>query len=137
MLPRGSTIIQGYIPTTNGTTVRVRIADGKAFMAIKIRTSSLSRHEHEFPIPVDDAREILTNACPALKVEKTRYLIPFQGMTWELDIFHAANEGLVVAEIELEDELQQFATPPWVGEEVTHDERYSNSSLAIIPYSKW
>lgn len=136
-LPAGTEILQGYLPTTNGTTVRVRIAGNQACMTIKMRTSALSRREHEFPIPMEDAREILADMCFALTVEKVRYNILYRGQNWELDIFKGANHGLVMAELELQSEDQAIELPPWVGTEVTSDERYSNSSLALYPYTKW
>ena len=139
-LPRlkdGVDIVQGYIPTTNATTVRVRIADAQGFMTIKLRTSGISRKEHEFPIPLQDAKEIIAEMCHTLTIEKTRYYLPQGELTWEIDVFRGANEGLIVAELELPREDQDFEQPDWLGEEVTLDPRYSNSSLVLQPFSRW
>jgi adenylate cyclase len=106
-------------------------------MTFKQRLSALSRQEHEFPIPVIDAREILASMCEGGAVAKIRYVIPFAGMNWELDIFSGTNAGLLIAELELEDELQDFELPSWVGAEVTDDLRYTNSSLALHPFTTW
>lgn len=136
-LPQGTEILQAYIPTTNGTSVRVRIAGASAFLTLKKRLSSFNRREHEFPIPVADAREIVDEMCLSERVEKTRYIIPFAGQDWELDIFKGTNKGLILAELELDHEADKIVLPPWVGVEVTQDERYSNSSLALRPYRSW
>ena len=136
-LPEGVNIVQGYIPTTNGTSVRIRIAGEEAFMTFKRRISGINRREHEFSIPLADAQEMLNEMCLPQTVEKVRYLIPFAGLVWELDVFSGANAGLTVAELELDHEAQQLELPHWVGTEVTQDERYSNTSLALRPYSTW
>ncbi len=130
-------IQQAYIPTSNGTTVRVRLAGNVAMLTIKTRTISISRNEYEFPIPVTDARELIEKACHANLVEKHRHLVRHGGLIWEIDIFSGLNEGLIVAEIELEQEDQEFDLPDWAAEEVSDDSRYSNSNLAIFPYSSW
>jgi CYTH domain-containing protein len=95
------------------------------------------RAEYEYPIPVADAREMLANLCRGPLVEKIRYTIDFAGFIWEIDEFKKENDGLVIAEIELEQPQQQFVMPPWVGTEVSNDPRYRNSSLVINPYNSW
>jgi len=130
-------IQQAYIPTGNGTTVRVRLAGDKALIGIKTKAVSLTRREYEYVIPVADARNMLTEVCSANLIEKQRYLVNHQGMTWEIDVFQGSNDGLIVAEIELEKEDQEFDLPDWVAEEVTSDPRYSNYNLAVTPFSDW
>lgn len=127
---------QGYIPA-EGATVRVRIAGEHGFLTIKGRTTGISRAEYEYGIPLADAREMLDNLCLKAQIEKTRYRIDHAGHTWEVDVFHGTNAGLVLAEIELVSETDQPALPQWVGEEVSGDKRYFNSYLAIYPFSTW
>lgn len=136
-LDNGIPIVQGYIPTSNGTTVRVRIAGEQGFICVKSRKTQLSRNEYEFPIPIADARELLANACHDRRIEKHRFLIPQQELKWEIDVFHGSNKGLIVAEIELQSEDQIFALPDWICDEVTYDNKYSNFNLTIHPYSHW
>lgn len=131
-------IAQGYLSTDPARTVRVRIRDDEGFLTIKGArdATAMSCAEHEFPIPVDKAREILRLALPTV-IDKTRYLVTFGGHLWEVDQFHGANEGLIIAEIELESEDEAFEKPLWLGEEVTGDPRYYNASLTSYPYSQW
>ncbi len=133
----GSHIVQGYIPTASGTSVRVRVAGDKGYLTIKKRSSALTRREYEFPIPAQQAQEMLQQFCNGAVLRKERHVIPYRGMNWELDVFAEPNTGLIVAEIELEAEDQHIDLPDWVAEEVTLDERYSNSSLVINPYNNW
>ena len=86
---------------------------------------------------MDDAQEMLERLCEGRVVEKTRHVVVYESMRWEIDEFHGANEGLIVAEIELGSEGEEFEKPPWVGEEVSGDGRYMNSSLSLRPYSAW
>jgi CYTH domain-containing protein len=95
-----------------------------------------TRAEFEYAIPLDDAQQLLA-LCDGPLIEKTRYVVPYQGTTWEVDEFWGDNAGLVVAEVELQSEDQPFACPPWLGAEVTQDARYYNSSLASVPYGQW
>lgn len=142
-LPAGDSICQGYIQTLNRTTVRVRLRGDQAFLTLKGPANGISRSEFEYPIPVADAIQILEQLCtsenPAQEktIEKTRYEIPHDDMTWELDIFSGNNAGLIVAEIELSSERQVFSLPDWVGEEVSSDLRYSNLALMQNPFSTW
>jgi len=126
---------QGYLVRDPQQTVRVRIMDGEGFLTIKGASEGLGRAEFEYNIPVSDAEELLQR-CGAL-IEKMRYIIPFAGMTWELDVFAGENRGLVLAEIELESEDQPFDRPAWAGEEVTADPRYYNAYLAQHPFTAW
>jgi CYTH domain-containing protein len=117
--------------------VRVRIAGDAGFLTVKGRAVGASRAEYEYAIPREHAEEMLDQLCQRPLVEKTRYRIPWGGLTWEVDVFHGDNAGLVVAEVELEDEGQAIDLPPWVGREVTGDGRYANASLVARPYATW
>lgn len=127
---------QGYLCSDQQRTVRVRIAGDKGLLTIKGRSRGFTRTEYEYPIPRKDAHHILETMCGNL-VEKKRYTISYKGFLWEVDEFSGLNQGLVVAEIELTSEDQVFEIPEWIGKEVTGELRYSNSQLAIRPYSTW
>jgi adenylate cyclase len=129
-------MIQGYIAEAPRTSVRVRISGEDAWINIKCGGLTAVRDEFEYAIPLADARALLT-AVAAPLIEKTRHWVPYGGFEWEIDEFHCANAGLVVAEIELDDEHQRFPSPPWLGKEVTTLERYYNVSLVRRPYSQW
>ncbi len=136
-LQNGYTIKQGYIQTIDHTTVRIRVRGQEAFLTIKGKSQGASRLEFEYPIPLNDAEEMLTNLCHASRVEKTRYLIEYEGLTWEVDIFEGSNKGLMIAEIELKREDEAFPLPEWVTKEVTEDVRYFNANLVEKPYKSW
>ena len=136
-LTHGYTIKQGYIPTADHTTVRIRVHDQDAFLTIKGKSVGASRLEFEYSIPLQDANDMLEALCQSAVVEKTRYLVEHEGHTWEVDVFEGSNKGLVVAEVELDSEEEAFALPSWVTKEVTDDIRYFNSNLIDNPYSKW
>lgn len=127
---------QGYLSHDKHRTVRIRIAGNEAMITVKGLTVGMSRAEYEYSIPVADATDML-ELCAGPLIEKKRWLIDVGGNTWEVDEFMGENQGLVVAEIELENESQSFEIPNWVGEEVTHDERYYNSSLSTTPFRNW
>jgi CYTH domain-containing protein len=129
-------ITQGYLSRDPDRTVRVRLKGEKAFMTIKGRTEGISRTEIEFPIPTKEARELLELCLPTV-IDKTRHEVMHAGMKWEVDVFHGANEGLVVAEIELQEENAEFEKPAWVGVEVSDDPRYLNARLSEHPYQSW
>ena len=130
-------ITQGYLCSAPERTVRVRIKGDKGYITIKGQSSAsgLSRFEWEKEIPLAEAESLLKLAEPGV-IDKTRYLVrDADGIhTWEVDEFHGANEGLVMAEIELESENDSFGRPAWLGEEVTGDPRYYNSYLSQHPY---
>jgi len=128
---------QGYLASTVDRTVRVRIAGERGFLTVKGRSQGLSRAEFEYAIPAEDAAAMLDGLCEKPLIEKTRYRIPFGGYTWEVDEFHGANAGLVVAELELESADAEPALPPWVGREVSRDERYFNVNLVKRPFTTW
>ena len=131
-------IIQGYICRGTGRSVRIRIRDDKAFITIKGKASEggLSRFEWEKPIPVKDAKELLELRDGAL-IDKTRYLVKVGDHVFEVDVFSGDNDGLVMAEVELGSEDEAFEKPQWLGEEVTGDRRYYNSSLIANPFKDW
>ena len=125
----GTRMAQGYV-ADNGMWVRVRIAGDEAFLTLKGKSIGLARAEFEYPIPLADARALLADHCSLGKLEKVRYLVTVQGFVFEVDVFEGALAGLVMAEVELTGEDVASPTPPWLGEEVSHDFRYSNSQLA-------
>ena len=127
---------QGYLNRDANRTVRIRIAGNEAWLTVKSITTNMTRAEFEYSITLADAEQML-QLCEAPLIEKRRYVVDYEGMSWEVDEFLGENEGLVVAEIELESETQPFQTPPWIGEEVTDDPRYFNSRLSIAPYKSW
>lgn len=124
-------IVQGYLSMRREATVRVRIADGQGYLTVKGITSGATRDEWEYPIPAADARGMLPT-CEGTVIDKTRYLVPFEGRTWEVDEFHGAYEGLTVAEVELPSENERVALPPFIGREVTGDPQYYNSVMAGV-----
>lgn len=137
LLHDGMVMKQGYMKTADLNTVRVRIQDEQAYLTLKSSSQGSSRLEFEYPIPLEDAEEILENLCQKPFIDKKRYLIEHEGHTWELDIFEGENKGLIVAEIELSSEDETFVLPAWITQEVTTDKRYANSNLVIHPYSSW
>jgi adenylate cyclase len=132
---QGRVCRQGYLLSDGGMTVRIRVIGETAFLTIKGPSSGISRKEFEYEIPGADAEALLA-LCGNL-VEKVRYLISYAGMVWELDVFAGANEGLLMAEIEIESEGQKFGLPEWAGEEVSGDPRYYNGYLAKHPFTGW
>jgi len=132
----GTPIKQGYLNSTTERTVRVRIYGNKGFITIKGKNENLTRKEFEYEIPLNDAVELL-KLCERPIIEKTRFLLYQDNNTWEIDVFDGENEGLIIAEIELTSESDTFKIPSWLGEEVSHDTRYYNSSLIINPYINW
>jgi adenylate cyclase len=128
---------QGYLSAHPDRTVRVRIEGDCATLTIKGRSQGATRGEWEYPIPLADAEDLLDGLCERPLIEKARTRIQHAGMVWEVDEFFGDNLGLVVAEIELATEDQAFEKPDWVGEEVTQDTRYFNSSLMKQPFKSW
>jgi CYTH domain-containing protein len=128
---------QGYLCTTPERTVRVRVAGDKGYFTVKGSRTGVSRLEFEYPIPLEDAQAMLDALCVRPLIEKTRYRIDHGGLVWEVDEFAGENAGLVIAEVELEREDQEVSLPAWVGNEVSADDRYANSSLAERPFSTW
>ena len=131
-------IMQGYLSTRKEATVRVRLCGDCGYITVKGPNSGAVRDEWEYAVPADDAREMLTRLATGIVVDKTRHIVEFDGLTWEIDEFHGALSGLVVAEVELPSEDTAVALPRFVGQEVTGDPRYYNSNLALqgAPHSR-
>jgi adenylate cyclase len=131
-------IVQGYLNSAAERTVRVRIKGRQAFITIKGKSteSGLSRFEWEREIPLTEAEQLLP-LCEVGSIEKTRYIVQYRSQCFEVDEFYGDNQGLVVAELELQSEQQTVALPTWIGEEVTGDVRYYNSELMAYPYTQW
>ena len=129
----GQRFCQGYLASEEGVTVRVRRAGPEAYITIKGEPNGIVRPEYEYPVPVDEAEAMLESLCRRPLIEKTRYHVMHEGMLWFVDEFCGDNAGLVLAEVELDDPAQPVRLPPWVGDEVTRDPRYRNSSLVDEP----
>ena len=131
-------ITQGYLNSTPERTVRVRIKSEKGFLTIKGKTNQagLSRFEWEKEIPLAEAQELLL-LCEKGVIDKTRFEIRFGNHVFEVDQFHGENEGLLMAEVELQSENEVFEIPHWLGKEVTQDQRYYNSYLSKNPFQSW
>jgi adenylate cyclase len=128
---------QGYLSADPGRSVRIRMVGDSAWLTIKGGTTGYSRVEFEYPIPTQDAQHLLDELCIRPVIDKTRHEIRYGAHRWEIDEFHGANEGLVIAEIELAAEDEHFERPPWLGAEVSDDPRYYNVNLARHPFSRW
>ncbi|QQE66868.1 CYTH domain-containing protein [Leptolyngbya sp. BL0902] len=133
----GQRLCQGYIPTQDARTVRVRVAGDQGYLTLKGPAVGLVRPEFEYAIPLEDAETLLSTLCQPPLIEKIRYRIPIDDVVWEVDEFFGANAGLILAEVELTTPNQPVNLPDWVGEEVTYDLRYSNSNLALHPFTAW
>jgi CYTH domain-containing protein len=134
--PRGTHYRQGYLLNEDDRTIRVRVTEKQGYITIKGSTSGISRKEYEYKIPVEDGIELL-DAFATSEVEKIRYRIDFSDKLWEVDEFLGDNDGLIMAEIELKRENEEFKKPDWVTGEVSDDERYYNSNLSIRPFKEW
>lgn len=133
---KGTKIKQGYLLADAQKTVRARIKGSKAFLTIKGESEGIKRTELEYEIPVNDA-EIMLKMADGFLIEKIRYFEKRGDFTWEIDVFEGENNGLVLAEVELENENQQPDLPEWVTKEVSEDERYFNYYLSKKPFSTW
>ena len=131
-------VVQGYLCADAGRTVRVRICGAEAFLTVKSAPDAhgLGRDEFEYPVPVADAQAMLM-LCVAGIIDKVRHWVASGGHVWEVDVFHGANEGLTVAELELASENEPFDLPAWAGREVTGDPRYYNAMLIKHPFEAW
>ncbi|MGZ3754977.1 MAG: CYTH domain-containing protein [Mucilaginibacter sp.] len=134
--PEGVPFKQGYLLSEPEKTIRIRVAGEKAWITIKGATLGVSRSEYEYGIPVKDAEEMLATMAGAV-IAKKRYKIRFAGKLWEIDEFDGDNRGLLMAEIELSREAEEFEVPDWITTEVSGDGRYYNSSLAVYPFNQW
>ena len=133
-----SRIKQGYISSRRGATVRVRLRDGQGFLTIKGPSDAkgMSRYEFEKEISAEEAAHLFELCEPGI-IDKTRYLVRAGNHTFEVDEFYGDNQGLVMAEVELQSETETFEKPSFIGQEVTGDRRYYNSHLREYPYSQW
>ena len=133
-----SHIQQGYFETAPGKTVRIRIRDDKAYLTIKSPSNKdgLARYEFETEVSPEDGRQLM-NLCGPGRIDKTRWLVKSGSHTFEVDEFHGDNDGLVMAEVELQSEDEPFEKPDFIGKEVTGDRRFYNSHLMRMPYCVW
>ncbi len=129
-------ISQGYISKDDHAVVRVRSKGNKNFLTIKADRGEIQRLEFEYEIPAQDCQMMLEQLCGDV-ISKTRYTLEFADNTWEIDEFHGTNEGLIMAEIELNDPDQSFTKPDWAGPEVSFDIRFFNSYISEHPFSSW
>ena len=124
---------QGYVGAV-GATIRIRRSGDRAWITLKGRSpDGLRRSEFEYPIPAADAAAMLDEFCAGRRLAKIRYIVPFAGRKWEVDVFSGPHEGLVTAELELSSPDEDFPRPPWLGEDVSADPRYRNAALAASP----
>lgn len=136
-LARGTKYRQGYLNSAKDRTVRVRTIGDKGYLTIKGISRGAVRLEYEYEISVADAQAMLKELCEKPLIEKKRHKVEYKGLIWEIDEFFGENQGLIVAEVELESEDQKFVKPGWISEEVTGDPRYFNANLIHLPYRKW
>lgn len=136
-LAQGTMYRQGYLSSAKERIVRLRTVGDKGFLTIKGITLGSTRLEYEYEIPFDECKAMLDDLAEKPIIEKKRYKVPVGQFVWEVDEFYGENQGLVVAEIELQSEDQPFDKPDWLGKEVSGDPRYFNSNLVKHPFSKW
>jgi adenylate cyclase len=126
---RSTRITQGYLAITEYSVIRVRVRDTKGYVTIKSRDGGLAREEFEYPIPLDDARSLLT-LCGQKILEKIRHEVPYAGYCWEIDEYLEPLEGLIIAEVEMQSASEDPPRPPWIGDDITLDGSFSNAALA-------
>ena len=136
-LAQGTRYRQGYLNSAKERVVRVRTIDDKGFLTIKGITTGATRVEYEYEIPAKEAEAMLDELCEQPLIEKNRYKIGYKGFIWEVDEFFGENQGLILAEVELESEDQTYEKPEWIADEVTGDPKYFNSNLIQNPYKNW
>ena len=136
-LSEGIMYRQGYLSSQKKRIVRIRTIHDKGFVTIKGMNSGITRAEYEYEIPLADANEMLDSLCLKPLIEKKRYKIIYEGLTWEVDEFFSENLGLIIAEIELKSEDQKIPKPKWLGEEVSYQSKYFNANLIQHPYITW
>lgn len=134
---KGTRFRQGYLSIHRARVVRVRFEGDRPVLTIKGEKVGAAAPEFNYEIPASDAQELLDHICIQPIIEKTRYDVEYGGHIWHVDEFHGANNGLVLAEIELGQEDERFQRPPWLGEEVTEDYRYSNARLTVEPFARF
>lgn len=134
---KGKQYSQGYLVGSKFSSVRVRIQGEQAFINIKSATIDITRQEFEYEIPLAEAKEMLETLCEKPLIDKVRYHFKTANHVWEIDVFSGDNEGLIVAEIELNDKDEHFEKPDWLGAEVSDDARYYNVNLVKHPFKDW
>lgn len=135
---KSSSFRQGYLNNNElQCSIRVRTSQDRGWLNVKSATIGIERQEFEYEIPLKDANTMLESLARKPLIEKTRHIVDFGEHAWEIDVFEGENKGLVVAEIELATLGEPFSKPSWVGEDVSHDIRYYNTSLSKRPYDKW
>lgn len=134
---KGRQIEQGYMAINDKVAIRIRINQDEAFITIKEASAGMSRLEFDYVVPVIEAREMMENFSMPPVIRKVRYEIMVGQHLWEIDQFYDENEGLLLAEIELQHEEEYFELPPWIGDEVTKNKKYYNSELVISPFKSW
>jgi adenylate cyclase len=134
---QGTMYRQGYLNSDENRNVRVRVVEDRGYLTVKGISRGATRVEYEYEIPKAEADAMLDNLCEQPLIIKKRFKIEFKGFVWEVDEFLGENQGLIIAELELESETQTFIKPEWIGVEVTGDPKYFNSNLIHRPYSKW
>lgn len=134
---RSQRYVQGYLAGNDLSSIRVRIAGEKANLNIKSATLGIFRQEYEYDIPLSDAEEMIETLAEKPVIDKVRHFVSFAGKTWEIDEFSGENQGLIVAEVELDSENEQITLPEWVDEDVSQDTRYYNVCLVKNPYKNW
>jgi adenylate cyclase len=130
-------IRQGYFSSGGKASIRVRVEANQASLNIKSATPGISRQEYQYAIPVEEGQELLDTLCARPLIEKTRHFVRRGHHLWEIDEFHGENQGLIVAEIELQHSDETFEKPDWLGEEVSHALQYYNVSLVKRPFREW
>lgn len=133
---RGVRLKQGYLSTDPARSVRVRLAGEAAWLTVKGQSAGIARQEFEYAIPAEDAEQLFALCLPGM-ISKTRYRVRVGAHDWDIDEFHGANDGLLLAEIELDRDDEAFDRPRWLGEEVSDDPRYFNAALVENPYCRW
>jgi CYTH domain-containing protein len=136
-LTTGTPYRQGYLSSDKERVVRLRIAGEQAFLTVKGLTTGIERLEFEYAIPLADATVMLDQLCEKPLIDKTRHRQEFAGRVWEIDVFHGDNDGLIVAEVEVENARAVIQAPQWVGAEVSADARYFDGNLQARPYNTW
>lgn len=137
LVDRSLVMKQGYLSSEKHCSIRIRTAGSEAWLNLKSATIGAQRHEFEYPVPLAEAELMLQTLGNGPLIEKTRHYVTYGSHLWEIDEFHAENDGLIVAEIELDAVDESFERPAWLGEEVTSDIRYYNTLLAKKPFSTW
>ncbi len=133
----GIHIIQAYMGSNEKSSIRIRINGEAANLNIKSKTLGIQRSEYEYSIPLEEAKEMLESLCNKPYIEKTRFHVMHDGHQWEIDVFAGDNQGLIVAELELESVDEPFTMPDWLGNDVSDDPRYYNICLVSHPYKDW